>query len=300
LTVERLVLGTAQLGMAYGIAGSGAVPSDVRASNVLQEAYELGIRSFDTAPGYGLAEQRIGRFLSEHGLHEEIALGTKLPSLARAATEHIEQQVEEAITASLRRLRADVVDNYLVHDSTDLARHGRALVEALERQREKGRTLAIGVSVYGPDELDELERHPELGVVQHPFNLLDRRLLRDQWPSRLAASGTRLQLRSVLLQGLLTLSPEALPALVRGARPSLEALAAVLERFGLSAAEAAVPLALSLEPDGVVVGVETIGQLRALVASADTPLPRELTSALEREIGDVPAEVIDPRAWISV
>ena len=184
MSARRLTLGTAQLGMPYGVAGNGQEPTELHAANLLHAAYELGITSFDTAPSYGEAEARIGRFLRAHGLHEHVTLCTKLSSLSGTDPARIEQRVDDAITSSLRRLRADAIHTYLLHDAADLARHGRALVDALERQRAKGRVLNLGVSVYGPDGLRWVEKYPELGVVQHPFNLLDRRLLDAGCPAR--------------------------------------------------------------------------------------------------------------------
>jgi aryl-alcohol dehydrogenase-like predicted oxidoreductase len=297
VSISRLTLGTAQLGMPYGIAGSGHEPTELHAANLLHAAYELGITSFDTAPCYGEAEARIGRFLRAHGLREDVTLCTKLPSLSGTDPARIEQRVDDAIISSLRRLRADTIDTYLLHDAADLARYGRALVDALERQRAKGRILNVGVSVYGPDELQWIEKYPELGVVQHPFNLLDRHLLDAGWPARLAARGTQLHVRSVLLQGLLAMPLETIPAAITGAGDAVRALTAVLERFGLDAAAAAVPYALSIDPARVVVGADTTAQLEAFVGSTQTRLPDELLDALDNELAEVPAAVIDPRTW---
>jgi aryl-alcohol dehydrogenase-like predicted oxidoreductase len=297
MMASLLTLGTAQLGMRYGVAGNRHEPTELHAANMLHAAYELGITSFDTAPCYGGAEARIGRFLRGQGLHAEVTLCTKLPSLAGADPAHVEQYVDDAITSSLRRLRTDMIDIYLLHDAADLVRHGRALVDALARQRAKGRTRTVGVSAYRPDELTWVEAYPELGVVQHPFNLLDRRLLGDGCLPRLAASGTRLQVRSVLLQGLLAMPLETIPSAVAGARDAVRTLTAVLARFGLNAAEAAVPFALSANPGSVVVGAETTAQLEAFVTSTATRLPDELLDALASELAEVPANVIDPRTW---
>jgi aryl-alcohol dehydrogenase-like predicted oxidoreductase len=299
MPVTRLSLGTAQLGMVYGIAGPGTSPTERHATSMLHAAYDLGIASIDTAPDYGLAEQRVGAFLRDQNLHEAMAICTKLPSLAKIETARVEQQVEDGLTASLRRLRADVVDTYLIHDSADLTRHGRALIDALCHQRDKGRTLSIGVSVYGPDELALLDEYVELGVAQHPFNLLDRRLVAAGWPERLAASGTRLHVRSALLQGLLAMSPEAVPVGLTAARPLLVTLGAMLGRFGLTPATAALPYAFSIDPDCIVVGADTIEHLEGLVASASTVLPEELFVALDRELGAVSDAIVDPRTWPS-
>ena len=293
MPVTRLSLGTAQLGMPYGLAGGRAeMPSDRHASSMLHAAYDLGIASLDTSPEYGHAEQRVGAFLTDHDLHEEIAICTRLPSLAACDTRRVAQQVEDALTASLRRLQSDIVDTYLIRDAADLERHGQALIDALCHQRDKGRALSIGVSVASPAELALVEEHPDLGVVRHPFSLLDRRLLEGAWPERLAASGTRLQVRSALARGLLAIQAQALTGDLAQARPQLAQLEQVLAGFGLTPASAALPFALAVDPDSVVVGAETIEQLEALVATASTPLPEDLLAVVEREVPATPPPLI--------
>jgi aryl-alcohol dehydrogenase-like predicted oxidoreductase len=273
------------------------MPTERHAMSMLHAAYDLGISALDTAPDYGNAEQRVGAFLRDHNLHEEVAICTKLPALAAVETRRIAQYVEDALTASLRRLCADVVDTYLVHDVADITRHGEALIAALCQQRDKGRALSIGACVSSPEELAVLEEYPELGVVEHPFSLLDRRLLDGGWPERLTSSGTRLQVRSALLEGLLALPPEKIPAALADARPALTALREVLGRFALSPVSAALPYALAIDPDSVIVAADTLEQLEAFVKSASMPLPEALFAAIDEECPEAPATVIDPRRW---
>ena len=71
----------------------------------------------------------------------------------------------------------------------------------------------------------------------------------------------------------------------------------MLACFGLDAAGAAVPYALSVGPAQVVVGADTTAQLEAFVISTETRLPEELLGALENELAEVSATVIDPRTW---
>ena len=58
----RLVLGTAQLGMNYGIANQTGKPELATARNIVRTAWEGGIRCFDTAQGYGDSERILGIF----------------------------------------------------------------------------------------------------------------------------------------------------------------------------------------------------------------------------------------------
>ncbi len=52
-TTNKLVLGTAQFGMDYGIANVGGKPLKKEVFRILDLAWEKGVRRFDTAPGYG-------------------------------------------------------------------------------------------------------------------------------------------------------------------------------------------------------------------------------------------------------
>ena len=308
MPLNRLSFGTARLGSpgsktAAGAKGSGAKgagakshgAADVHAAHLLQAAYELGIRAIDTGPDDEGAEQYVGAFLSEHDLHEEIAVATKLPALATAETGRIEQRVEECLVASLRHLRSEVVDSCLIHDVGDLTRHGQALVDALSRQIEKGRVLAIGLVAGAPADLAVLEDYPELGIVQHPFNLFDRRLLEAGWLGRLAASGVRLQLTRPLFDGLIGTAPDGLASGREPARAVLIELEDILAEFGLEALDAALPFVFSVDPDAVVVTADTREQLERLAASLERALPVELQAAIAHRLTDTPAEVVDGR-----
>ncbi len=293
----RLSLGTAQLGMLYGIVSRREAPSEAHAVNLLEAAIDLGIDCLDTAAAYGLAEQRIGAFLTERALHDRVAVCTKLSSLRDVPATDVAGEVEQRLTLSLQRLCTNRIDSVLLHDAGDLSRHGEALVAALVAEQVRGRVVDIGVSVYSPHELAVLERHPELNVVQHPFNLLDRRLTDGDWPSRLARQGVKLQLRSVLLQGVLAAEPAQLPETLSFAKPVVKRLHALLAELGVTPLEIAVAFAAALEPDRIVIAADSTRQLETLVAAAGNRVPPDLAALLEAEIGAVPGAIIDPRLW---
>ena len=64
------VLGTAQLGLAYGRTNAVGNLSDEAALDLLEAAYASGVREIDTARAYGLSEQRIGEFVRVHGVRD--------------------------------------------------------------------------------------------------------------------------------------------------------------------------------------------------------------------------------------
>src|SRR5664279_3929702 len=58
----EFALGTIGIGKPWGFANP-EVPGEREALSLLERAYALGVRYYDTAPSYGVSEERLGRFL---------------------------------------------------------------------------------------------------------------------------------------------------------------------------------------------------------------------------------------------
>lgn len=148
VSVTELGLGTAQLGDLYR-------PSSVKvAREIVDAAWEGGIRYFDTAPfyGLGLAERRLGRALQDYG-RQEFVLSSKV---GRVLTDNSDapgfrwdysaRGVRESLHQSLDRLQTTHVDIALIHDPQ--GRLDWAIGEALptlEEMKEEGLVRAIGI-----------------------------------------------------------------------------------------------------------------------------------------------------------
>ncbi|HEY2543214.1 MAG TPA: aldo/keto reductase, partial [Gaiellaceae bacterium] len=134
-------LGTAPIGGLY------APVNEETAHATLERAWELGIRTFDTAPyyGFGLAEQRVGAFLAEKP-RDAITISTKVGRLLSADGAYFDFTFDGALRSldeSLARLGVDGVDVVLVHDPDD--HYEEALsgaFRALARLREEGAVRA--------------------------------------------------------------------------------------------------------------------------------------------------------------
>lgn len=155
----RLCIGTAPLGGLYGTV------TDEAASATLEAAAAGGVSHFDTAPHYGrgLAEERLGAFLSTAESVEGITVSTKVGRTVRSTPTRSPHDVflgaptgesvfdfsPGAIRAQLdesrRRLRRGYIDVALVHDPDDHLDDAPRAVEELLRQREAGNVGAVGV-----------------------------------------------------------------------------------------------------------------------------------------------------------
>lgn len=191
LEVTRLGLGTAPLG------GLFAPVSEEDAHATIAAAWARGVRLFDTAPlyGFGLAEQRLGRFLRNQP-RDNYVISTKVGRLlrtqgaaagedphykvatdARPQFDYSYDGVMRSVEESLARLGLDRIDILLVHDPDD---HYDAAVagafKALQRLRDDGSIAAIGA---GMNQSDMLRRFAE-AVPVDCFLLAGRYTLLDQ------------------------------------------------------------------------------------------------------------------------
>ena len=145
----RLVLGTAQLGMPYGIANrQGQICAD-EARAMLVYAENAGIIMLDTAIAYGQSETRLG----EIGVSRWQVV-SKLPAVPDACHD-VHAWVLKSVESSLRRLRISQLKGVLLHRPDQLlGDFGPALYRALDCLKEQQLVEKIGISIYDPTELD--------------------------------------------------------------------------------------------------------------------------------------------------
>ena len=180
-----LGLGTAPLGGLYDAL------DDETARAVVERAWELGIRYFDTAPLYGSgnAERRLGAVLCKRP-RDEFLLSTKVGRLLRpgesgwhgapplqAYFDFSYDATLRSLEQSLERLGLDRVDIALIHDPDD--HYDEALAgayPALARLRDEGVVHALGVGMNQTQLLSRfaLETDPDCFLVAGRYTLLDR------------------------------------------------------------------------------------------------------------------------------
>lgn len=123
--------------------------------NAVRWALEMGYRHIDTAALYG-NEEDVGRAIADSGIpREEIFLVTKVWNDDQGY-----ESTFRALEASLRRLKTDYVDLYLIHWPVKGLRHEtwKAMVEIYKQ----GKARAVGVSNYTIRHLEELLPNTEL------------------------------------------------------------------------------------------------------------------------------------------
>ncbi len=299
----ELVMGSAQLGLAYGAANRTGKPVRETALALIRRAADAGIGAFDTARTYGDAEERLGDAL----LGRRSRAITKLSSLSELAPDAPPEAVREAVDASIAQsrhaLRRERLDCLLLHRAHHMTAYDGAIWQRLLEHRESGAIAALGVSVQSPQEAHRSLAEPSVSHIQLPFNLLDWR-----WREAgiIAALRTRpdvtVHARSAFLQGVLAAEDARVwPSIPGISPPDLIAWLAETARAFRRSSVADLALAYVRGQDwidGVVVGQETEAQLDAnLGLAARPPLSPEDCGRIDMSAPRVPERLLDPAQW---
>lgn len=134
---------------------------------VVSEALQVGYRSIDTAAAYE-NEEAVGKAIKNSGIaRDKLFITTKL-----WVQDTGYEKTKKAFEKSLKKLRLDYLDLYLIHQPFgDYYGSWRAMEELYK----DGRIKAIGVSNFHPDRLIDLILHNEVvpavnQIETHPFN----------------------------------------------------------------------------------------------------------------------------------
>ena len=204
--IPKLALGTAQFGFDYGISNIFGRVKNMEISSILKLAKNNNINLLDTAKAYGNSEDVIGNFKKDNFI-----IITKLAAVPKNCKD-VESYVQASVSDSLKKLKVKNLYGVLLHEPSDLfGDKGPELINSLNQLKFSKKVKKIGVSIYGPDQLEKIIKLLKIDIVQAPLNLVDRRLERSGWLAKLCNLGIEVHVRSVFLQGLLLMPQKKLP-----------------------------------------------------------------------------------------
>ena len=315
LALPRLGYGAANVGNLF------RAITDDESTRILEAAWDVGIRYFDTAPHYGLglSERRLGAFLRTKP-REDFIVSTKVgrllrPNPAGAGTldtandfavaaystrvwDFSADGIRRSVDESLERTGLDRLDVLYLHDPerNDLRDGLDRAIPALAGLRAEGLVRAVGVGSMSTEALLACVNTGALDLlmVAGRYTLAEQPALAEVVPA-CRALGVGIVNASVFNSGLLaTDSPGTGARYDYGDVPAdllerVKAIAAACREFGVSLPAAA--LQYTLRDDtvrSIVVGGSRPEQLRENAERIDEAIPDTLWTAL-RERGLIPA-----------
>ena len=150
--LSLLGLGTVKFGRNQSVKypGNFNLPDDKTIEHLLAIAREVGMTTLDTAPAYGIAEERLGNLLNEQRKQWEII--TKAgeiyhPELDQSSFDFSPRGLQKSLENSLRKLHTDYIDCWLLHsDGNDVEYLNDDVIDCLQKAKQDGWVRSIGMS----------------------------------------------------------------------------------------------------------------------------------------------------------
>ncbi len=178
LQVSPVGFGAFKIGRNLGIkyAGEYDLPDQKAVDLLLGGVLDLGITYFDTAPAYGLSEERLGRALI--GRRDEIVVSTKVGETFREGHSTYDfsvRAIRQSVERSLRLLRRETIDLLLIHaDDDQRVLHQTDAVPTLLDIRKKGDARAIGLSAKTVDGARQAMEWSDVLMVEYHLDDLSQ------------------------------------------------------------------------------------------------------------------------------
>ena len=198
---NKLSIGTAQLGGTYGITNKSGKISFSEAKIIFRNAYKRGINNLDTAVAYGESEYLLGKIGVKNW-----NVTTKLPSIPKHCS-NLEHWVNNIFQNSLNHLKLKKINALLLHNPNDLLESdSQELYRIIQSLKEKKLINKFGVSLYETEKINPMLSRFKIDIIQVPFNIIDRRILKNEFIDYIKDKKIEIHTRSTFLQGLLLMN----------------------------------------------------------------------------------------------
>ncbi len=284
---DRLILGTVQFGLKYGINNSLGKPEKESVFDILSYAFKNGIKYLDTAELYGNAHELIGEF---HKLHptKKFNIITKFPH-------DFEDSLDNKINSYLNQLNIDQLEAILFH-SFDSYKNYKSHLAKLVNLKSKS-VKYIGVSVYTNEQMSEVIDDINIDIIQIPFNLFDNLNHRGELMKKAKSKNKIIHTRSAFLQGLFFMKKDNPNSI----RIKLENELNIVENISLKSSISIGSIALNYclvqtNIDGVLIGVDSLEQLKENIDFVENKIPNQYLDEInEIRINDI--KLLNPSMW---
>lgn len=259
---NKLVLGTAQFGLDYGVNNKFGKISPGEVKKILDFAAESDIKLLDTAESYGDSHQIIGKYhKSELNAFEIITKyspnNTKLPV-----------NIIERILSNIETLKVDGLYCYMFHSYKDFKNFYPVFRKHIKEIKKKGLINKLGVSLYTNKEIQEILKYNEIDLIQIPFNLFENSNHKKEIILKAKKSNIEIHARSIFLQGLFFKNIKSLKGNLSLLKKDLEKIKKIKSEKLLTTEELALQYVLQKDfIDKALIGVDSLAHIIKNVSS---------------------------------
>ena len=260
---KKLIIGSAQWGLDYGVSNSNGKTGTEEVANILNTANRYGIDTIDTASAYGDAEKIIGEYSKDNSkIITKIGIGNKDKDSKRSRDD-----MRNKIKKSYADLGRKILEGVLIHDPDNLDSCNYSWGwDTLKDMKEEGYMKKIGISVYNPHQAEQLAQIYKPDIIQIPFNAFDRKAANLGTLKRLKDDCIEIHARSIFLQGLLLMNIKDISNYFNPWMSKIEEWHKYCFDNRLTLLEGAIANAMGEENiDKFIVGIEDSRQLEQII-----------------------------------
>ncbi len=284
---NKLILGTVQFGLNYGINNTLGKPEKESVFEILSCAFEKGIRYLDTAELYGNAHDLIGEF---HNLNpsKKFHIITKFPH-------DFEDSLDLKINTYLKQLKVETLHAILFHSFDSYLKHKEQIGDIAKLKNNKINNL--GVSVYTNAQMNDVLADNNIDIIQIPFNVFDNLNIKGKLLQKAKAKNKIIHTRSAFLQGLFFMKKDNPNTIRNKLENELDVINDISLKSSISIGSIALNYCL-IQPaiDGVLIGVDSLEQLNENILYSNQTIPAKYVDQINNiKIDNV--ELLNPSMW---
>lgn len=282
---NKIILGTAQFGMNYGINNlKGKIPQN-EINNILEYSYINGIRSLDTAEAYGTSINEIGEFHRLNPSH-------KFKIYSKLNPNQINDNFLRNLSAGLKKLSVDSYEGYMIHDFIKFKKTPELALNLFEAKK-MGLIKKVGISLYSNEDIKDVINKFDFDFIQLPFNLLDNSFQRK---NIIKDSNIEIHIRSIFLQGLFFMPSSLIPEKLKPLCKHITMLEEFAYKNNSTVEEIAIKYPFSKNYiDKIIFGVDNLIQLKRNIKIIDKP--NSISYKKIDSIRVLEKELLNPSNW---
>lgn len=284
---KKLIIGTANFGLKYGLSNDYKKLKNSNIKKILNYAKKNNLNFFDTSNMYGDAEEKLS-LLSKNNFK----IITKVKITKKNFVE-IYDEILNQVKNSLKVLRKNKLYAVLIHNTIYLKNYQLNLAfKSLYKLKKRGLILKIGFSTYGDCKIQNLLGKHKLDIIQTSINALDQLALKPKLIKLYKKKKVEVHARSIFLQGLLLKKNIKLPLNIKSLwKKNMHKWFDLCMQKKTKPLVMALSIVLNTNINKIIIGVDSIKQI-------DEILNSKLVDYLQKEIKFKKKELmINPYLW---
>ena len=273
---SKLILGTVQFGLNYGINNTIGKMSEDKVFELLENAYDLGVKTLDTAEAYGNAHSVISNFHKQSKKRFNI--------ISKYSSSNFDYPIDllERIQVHCSNFNVNYLEGYMFHSYHDFKMNINKDPNVLDNIKNSGLVKKTGVSVYSNDEIEDLLNFKNINLIQLPFNLFDNEYQRKEILEKAKKRNIEIHTRSAFLQGLFFKDVNTLHKNLLPLKKDLSDLILLSKKSNISLAELALNYPLSKSYiDKVLIGVDSLEQLKNNIKATENDFDKSIYEKID-------------------